>query len=115
MGDTRVALFDAYGTLLDVHSAMARHAGRLGPEWQRISQEWRAKQLEYTWVRSLSGAVDSAWPIEWTEEQRRSSIDRALLKRRCSAEDIAEVIVFLGVAAAMITAQTIVVDGGLAV
>jgi len=50
-----VAVFDAYGTLLDVHSAMARHAARTGPEWQRISQEWRAKQLEYTWVRSLAG------------------------------------------------------------
>jgi 2-haloacid dehalogenase len=48
-------IFDAYGTLLDVHSAMARHAGRLGAEWQRLSQEWRAKQLEYTWVRSLAG------------------------------------------------------------
>jgi 2-haloacid dehalogenase len=51
------AIFDAYGTLLDVHSAMARHAARLGPDWQRLSQEWRAKQLEYTWVRSLAGAV----------------------------------------------------------
>jgi len=52
-----VAVFDAYGTLLDVHSAMARHAARLGPDWPRISQEWRAKQLEYTWVRSLAGAA----------------------------------------------------------
>jgi 2-haloacid dehalogenase len=49
------AVFDAYGTLLDVHSAMARHAARIGPEWQRISQDWRLKQLEYTWVRSLAG------------------------------------------------------------
>ena len=48
-------VFDAYGTLLDVHSAMARHAARIGPEWQRISQDWRVKQLEYTWVRSLAG------------------------------------------------------------
>ncbi len=49
------AIFDAYGTLLDVHSAMARHAARLGAGWQRLSQDWRAKQLEYTWVRSLAG------------------------------------------------------------
>ena len=55
MRDTGVAVFDAYGTLLDVHSAMARHAARLGPEWQRISNEWRTKQIEYTWVRSLAG------------------------------------------------------------
>lgn len=48
-------IFDAYGTLLDVHSAMARHAGRLGATWQVLSAEWRAKQMEYTWVRSLAG------------------------------------------------------------
>lgn len=54
-GKIRAAIFDAYGTLLDVHSATARHAERVGPEWQRFSQDWRAKQLEYTWVRSLAG------------------------------------------------------------
>ncbi|MGE0419906.1 MAG: haloacid dehalogenase type II [Acetobacteraceae bacterium] len=48
-------VFDAYGTLLDVHTAMARHAARLGPAWQDISAVWRAKQIEYTWVRSLAG------------------------------------------------------------
>ncbi len=53
--NARVAVFDAYGTLLDVHAAMARHADRLPPDWERISAEWRAKQLEYTWVRSLTG------------------------------------------------------------
>ena len=60
------------------------------------------------------GAVDSSWPIEWTEERQRASAEGALLKRRCTPEDIAEVIVFLGFAAAMVTGQTIVVDGGLA-
>jgi 2-haloacid dehalogenase len=48
-------VFDAYGTLLDVHSAMQRHAARLGPNWRQLSAAWRAKQLEYTWVRSLTG------------------------------------------------------------
>jgi 2-haloacid dehalogenase len=51
----KAAVFDAYGTLLDVHSAMARHAARIGPNWQALSAEWRIKQLEYSWVRSLSG------------------------------------------------------------
>ena len=59
------------------------------------------------------GAVDSTWMIEWTEAQRRASIDEALLKRRCTPEDLAEVIVFLLAGAAMVTGQTIVVDGGL--
>lgn len=59
------------------------------------------------------GAVDSSWMVEWTNEQRAQSIDRAVLKRRCEPEDLAEVIVFLLAGAAMVTGQTVVVDGGL--
>jgi 3-oxoacyl-[acyl-carrier protein] reductase len=59
------------------------------------------------------GAVDSAWQIQWTDQQRQSSIDNSVLKRRSRPEDIAEVIVFLGCGAAMVTGQTVVVDGGL--
>ena len=59
------------------------------------------------------GAVDSTWMVEWTNEQRSQSIECAALKRRCTTDDIAEVIVFLGFGAAMVTGQTIVVDGGL--
>jgi 2-haloacid dehalogenase len=55
MAAIRAAVFDAYGTLLDVHAAMARYAARLGPDWVRMSADWRAKQIEYTWVRSLAG------------------------------------------------------------
>ncbi len=59
------------------------------------------------------GAVDSTWQIEWTDAQRRQSIEGAPLQRRCTTDDIAETIVFLGCAAAMVTGQTLVVDGGL--
>ena len=59
------------------------------------------------------GAVDSSWQIEWTNEQRSSSIDKALLKRRCTTDDLAEVMLFLLAGAAMVTGQTITVDGGL--
>lgn len=55
MPAVKAAIFDAYGTLLDIHAAMGRHADRIGPHWQRVSHEWRAKQLEYTWVRTLTG------------------------------------------------------------
>jgi 2-haloacid dehalogenase len=51
----KVAIFDAYGTLLDVNAAMRAHAARLGPDWQRISTDWRQKHIEYSWVRSLAG------------------------------------------------------------
>ncbi len=59
------------------------------------------------------GAVDSSWMVEWTNEERQQSIERAPLKRRCQPEDLAEVIVFLGFGAAMVTGQTVTVDGGL--
>ena len=51
----KAVVFDAYGTLLDVHGAMARHAESLPPDWERISLEWRTKQLEYSWVQTLTG------------------------------------------------------------
>jgi 3-oxoacyl-[acyl-carrier protein] reductase len=59
------------------------------------------------------GAVDSTWMVEWTEEQRQQSIEKALLRRRCTTQDLAEVITFLLAGAAMVTGQTVVVDGGL--
>ncbi|QXX74335.1 haloacid dehalogenase type II [Methylovirgula sp. HY1] len=49
-------IFDAYGTLFDVHSAVARHRAAIGDQADRLSEIWRLKQLEYTWVRSLCGA-----------------------------------------------------------
>ncbi|MGG4606313.1 SDR family NAD(P)-dependent oxidoreductase [Paenalcaligenes sp. Me131] len=59
------------------------------------------------------GAVDSTWRIEWTDEQRLSSIEATPLKRRCTTDEIAESIVYLGFSAPMITGQTLVIDGGL--
>jgi 3-oxoacyl-[acyl-carrier protein] reductase len=59
------------------------------------------------------GSVDSPWMVEWTNEEKHMMTERAALKRRCLPEDLAEVIVFLGFGAAMVTGQTIVVDGGL--
>ena len=57
MSAPEAVIFDAYGTLLDIDAAMAAHAARLGERWPALSAEWRAKQLEYTWVRSLTGAA----------------------------------------------------------
>lgn len=58
--------FDAYGTLFDVHAAVRRHASALGPEAQHLSALWRAKQLEYSWVRTLAGRYCDFWRL--TEE-----------------------------------------------
>jgi 2-haloacid dehalogenase len=54
--DFPLYVFDAYGTLFDVHSAVARHRDLAGPHAERLSDIWRTKQLEYTWTRSLMGA-----------------------------------------------------------
>ena len=49
----RALVFDAYGTLFDVHSVARRCESFWPGEGARISQLWRAKQLEWTWQRSL--------------------------------------------------------------
>ncbi len=51
----KVCAFDAYGTLFDVHSAAAQCRDVLGDDVEPLSQIWRQKQLEYTWLRSLMG------------------------------------------------------------
>jgi 2-haloacid dehalogenase len=56
-------VFDAYGTLFDVHSAVAEHATAVGPEAGRLSQLWRQKQLEYSWVRSLMRRHADFWRV----------------------------------------------------
>jgi 2-haloacid dehalogenase len=46
-------VFDAYGTLYDVHSVVRRCESCFPGKGVQLSQLWRAKQLEYTWQRSL--------------------------------------------------------------
>lgn len=48
-------VFDAYGTLLDLGSAAASCNYELGDKAQALAELWRAKQLQYTWLRSLMG------------------------------------------------------------
>ncbi len=56
-------VFDAYGTLFDVHSAVGRYHSLLGPSADAISQLWRAKQLEYSWLRSLMQTHADFWQV----------------------------------------------------
>jgi 2-haloacid dehalogenase len=55
MAGIRACVFDAYGTLFDVHSAVARLRPQIGGRADALSQLWRTKQLEYTWLRALMG------------------------------------------------------------
>ena len=59
----RAVVFDAYGTLFDVHAAVQQHAAWLGPQAQAVSDLWRAKQLEYSWTRSLMGRYRDFWSL----------------------------------------------------
>lgn len=75
-------VFDAYGTLFDVHAAVRRLAGTIGPDGQHLSEIWRAKQLEYSWVRTLMGSYRDFWQL--TEQaldfamSRTPSVDPSL-------------------------------------
>ena len=66
-------VFDAYGTLFDVHAAAEQHKDAIGPRWQQLSQAWRAKHIEYTWVYSLAGQPKAMF---WMLAQR--SLDFAI-------------------------------------
>ncbi len=75
-------VFDAYGTLFDVHAAIARYRAAAGPEAERFSEIWRLKQLEYTWTLTLAGHYVDFWTL--TERAldyafaRVPAVDRAL-------------------------------------
>jgi 3-oxoacyl-[acyl-carrier protein] reductase len=58
------------------------------------------------------GFVDTDWTRPWPTARKQASIERTLLKRACTPADIAAAIVFLCADTTMVTAQTLVVDGG---
>ena len=78
----RAFVFDAYGTLFDVHAAIARYRDAAGPDADRFSEIWRTKQLEYAWMLSAAGHYVDFWTL--TERAldhafaRVPSVDRTL-------------------------------------
>ena len=94
----RACVFDAYGTLFDVHSAVGRHRRRLGSRADAVSGLWRSKQLEYTWLRSLmrqhadfwqvtGEALDYALEVHQVDDQElRSDLMQAYLALDCYPE-----------------------------
>jgi 2-haloacid dehalogenase len=59
----KACVFDAYGTLFDVHSAVARYGAEIGAAAPAMSLLWRQKQLEYTWTRSLMRRHADFWSV----------------------------------------------------
>jgi 2-haloacid dehalogenase len=49
----RAFLFDAYGTLFDVHSVLLSAGTGLDGDMEALSQLWRQKQLEFSWLHAL--------------------------------------------------------------
>ena len=60
---TEICVFDAYGTLFDFNSAVARHRAVIGPKADALAEMWRAKQIQYTWLRNGMGAYDKFWQV----------------------------------------------------
>jgi 2-haloacid dehalogenase len=71
MATAQAFVFDAYGTLFDVHSVVAA-LREVTPDAEAVSLQWRAKQLEYTWLRSLMGRYVDFWAV--TDEALRFAL-----------------------------------------
>lgn len=61
-------VFDAYGTLFDVGAAAREAAAEPGredfaPHWAKVATDWRNKQLQYTWLRAITGDHTDFWKV----------------------------------------------------
>jgi len=65
-------IFDAYGTLFDVHSVVQRAGAGITGDLPALSQLWRRKQLEYTWLRALMERYEDFWRL--TEAALRAAV-----------------------------------------
>ena len=68
----RAVVFDAYGTLFDVHSVVLHAGDGIGHNLHSLATLWRQKQLEFTWLRALMGRYEDFWNV--TEAALRSAV-----------------------------------------
>ena len=61
--DIRACVFDAYGTLFDVTRVARLEDAALGDKHAALSELWRAKQLQYSWLRGLGGRHADFWQV----------------------------------------------------
>jgi len=69
---TQALLFDAYGTLFDVHSVVNSSGHGITDDLEALSLLWRQKQLEFTWLRALMERYEDFWHV--TEAALRSAV-----------------------------------------
>jgi 2-haloacid dehalogenase len=84
-------VFDAYGTLFDVAAAARQAAAEpdfamLEKTWPKLAEDWRLKQLQYTWLRAVTGAHDDFWQVtqdglDWALEKSGLDGNAALRER----------------------------------
>jgi 2-haloacid dehalogenase len=84
-------VFDAYGTLFDVTAAAREAANEPGHEalaevWPKLAEDWRRKQLEYTWLRAVTGEHRNFWAVtkdglDWALEAHALAGDADLRER----------------------------------
>lgn len=87
----RVCVFDAYGTLFDVNAAARQAAAEPGQDalssaWPELAANWRSKQLQYTWLRAITGDHIDFWTVtqnglDWALEKSGLQGDAALRAR----------------------------------
>ena len=63
LNGAKACIFDAYGTLFDLINPVAARAARLGSKAGPLSELWRRKQLEYSWLRSLMEEYSDFWTL----------------------------------------------------
>ena len=84
-------IFDAYGTLFDVAAAARQAAAepefpQLQDTWMVLANNWRLKQLQYTWLRAVAGTHTDFWEVtqnglDWALEASGLQGDATLRKR----------------------------------
>jgi 2-haloacid dehalogenase len=80
MSQIKTCIFDAYGTLFDVNAAARALAGEAGRAsfaavWAQVSADWRAKQLQYSWLRAITGEHCDFWQV--TQDALDWALERA--------------------------------------
>ena len=63
MDKITTCVFDAYGTLFDVNAACRELSKEVGDKWNELSNLWRLRQLEYTWLRNSMKEYIDFWKI----------------------------------------------------
>ena len=103
-GEVAALVFDAYGTLFDVHSVAKRAEALFPGRGAALSAAWRTKQLEYSWLRTLMERYEdfdrvTRAALEWALESLALEADEAA--RRALIEEYRRLATFPEVPAAL--------------